>query len=119
MSIDDADRTDDRALAFAFASALIAGQFEDAHDLLDTRARAEWSVDALRARFTAMVSYFEIPPDHCEIVESLQDWPGKQGDDIAWMYVAICGASESEAVIVIVRDEDGERAIRQVEWGRP
>jgi hypothetical protein len=45
-------------------------------------------------------------------------WPGKERDDVAWVYVAISGDSFAEAVSVVAR-EDGQELIRSVEWGRP
>jgi hypothetical protein len=118
MSI-DADQAPYRTIVLAFASALVAGDFEHAYASLDAQARGEWSIHALRIRFVEMVSYFDAPPQHCEIIETLHDWPGKEIDDIAWVYVSVCSEGQSEAVAMIVCDQSGELLIREIQWGRP
>ncbi len=108
-----------RDIANAFATALIEGRFEAAYALLDFNARETWSVSALQRRYSEMVGYFEMPPHHIEVVETMTEWPDQQPEDIGWAYVAIASDRESEAVIVIVCIENGRGLIRQVEWGRP
>jgi hypothetical protein len=106
-------------VAVRFAEALVRGDFEVAFSLLDARSRSEWPAPSLREAFVAMVEYFETAADTAELIETMTDWPDKQPDDVGWAYVAINGESQSEAVTVIVCDEDGGLRIRSIEWGRP
>jgi hypothetical protein len=116
---DDTDETTFARIAVRFAEALVRGDFDTTVSLLDAGARFEWTAGSLRACFVEMVDYFEVPPDSVELIETMTDWPDKQPDDLGWAYVAINGASQSEAVTVIVRDENGTPRIRAIEWGRP
>ena len=51
-----------------------------------------------------------------QVMQTMTKWPDKQPSDIGWAYVAINGATGSEAVMVVVTKE---KKIRTVEWGRP
>lgn len=50
---------------------------------------------------------------------TLEEWPGKQPNDLAVAYVALNGENFSEAVILTLAEHDQEIMIRHVEWGRP
>ena len=115
----DPQSTPHGKVAAEFASALMASQFEKAHQLLATSARADWPPSSLQEAYTEMVEYFETPPNLVEVMEVMTDWPDKQPKDVGWAYAAIAGDSESEAVTVIVCDENGKHLIRNIEWGRP
>ena len=47
------------------------------------------------------------------------DWPDRRPDEVAWVYVALEGASFCEAVTVVVVREDRQLLLRIVDWGRP
>jgi hypothetical protein len=50
---------------------------------------------------------------------TLEDWPGKQTDDLAVVYVALNGESFSEAVTLTLAEYGQEILIRHLVWGRP
>lgn len=102
-----------------FARALVAGEFEVAHRMLEPTLAATYSPEKLGATFREMVSYGGEPPTDVRVVTVLDYWPAKQPGDVGWAYVAISGNTFSEAVTVTVTRQ-GERAlIREIEWGRP
>ena len=53
------------------------------------------------------------------VTHSMSDWPAKKERDRAWVYVSLSGDGFGEAVTVIVAEENGQKVIREVEWGRP
>jgi hypothetical protein len=70
-----------------------------------------------------MVQYFGGPAHNVEVIETMEEWPQKIQGDLGWAYVAISATisdrSFSEAVTVVVSDENDCQVIRSVEWGRP
>jgi len=50
---------------------------------------------------------------------TLEDWPGKQADDLAVVYVALNGDSVSEAATLTLAQRGEEALVRHIEWGRP
>ena len=106
-------------IAFEFAKALIAGDFDRAHGMLSSAAKAEWDVATLRTRYLEMIEYLESPPNLVQVMETMTEWPAKQPDDVGWAYAAIAAEDGSEAVTVVVTSEGGKDLIRSIEWGRP
>jgi hypothetical protein len=108
-------------LAVRFANALVDGDFPLAHAMLSAELRAELPLDRLREAYDAMIEYGDGPPTDVELIVTMTQWqwPEQQPTDLGWAYVAIAGNGYSEAVTVIVKVEDGEPAIRYLEWGRP
>ena len=111
--------TPHREVAFAFANALVAGDFAQAHDMLAAPLGQAMSRDQLQERYEEMITYGEGPADYVEVMTDMLDWPAKIETDIGWAYVAICGAEFSEAVAVVVTKENDTLKIREIEWGRP
>ena len=105
--------------AVQFADALTQGDFDGAHRMLATDLRQELTADSLRAEFDSMTGYFDSAAQVDGHTETMRDWPGKGADDLGWVYVSISGAPCSEAVTVIVSDEDDGLVISNIEWGRP
>jgi hypothetical protein len=109
-------------LAVSFAEALVAGEFQHAHGLLDATLQATSSPDVLRQKFEQMIAYADAPATSVELVVTMEDWPLRQPSDVGWAYVAIEGSGFSEAVTLIVTESSsGLRIlrIREIEWGRP
>jgi hypothetical protein len=106
-------------VGLAFARALAARQFEQAHQLLSTSLASRYSVEKLRSEYEGMVSYGNGPATVVEVVTVMDDWPARQAGDVGWAYVAIVGDDFSEAVTVTVAEESGKLVIRDVQWGRP
>jgi hypothetical protein len=115
----DAAHTPHGKVAAAFAAALVAGDFAGAHQMLSAGARAEWPPAALQSAYTSMIEHFEGPAGFVQVAEVMSEWPGKIPGDVGWAYVAIAGDIASEAVTVVVHDENGRHVIRSIEWGRP
>jgi hypothetical protein len=106
-------------LALKFAQCLINAEFLEAHELLVLDLQKTISVHELKKRYEAMVAYFDDKPSAVEVIETLDDWPDKQLNDIGWAYVAISGSNCSEAVISVIMGENNHQRIRSIEWGRP
>jgi hypothetical protein len=106
-------------LAVSFADALVAGDFVKAHSMLGSALGAANHPDHLRQTFKAMIDYGDGPVTDVQLMETLEQWPSRQPQDSGWAYVAIGGDGYSEAVTVVVTQEDGTSVIRDIEWGRP
>lgn len=108
-------------LAYAFAAALVKGDYPAAHALLTPAAAAEWPPEKLQSTYEQMVSYFINPPHAAVPIGDMADWqlPARQAGDVAWVYTAIVGEGDSEAVTLIIAKEADRLAIRSIEWGRP
>jgi hypothetical protein len=109
-------------VAVTFASALVAGEFEQARSLLAPKLHATFSAKELRDRLFGMFEgYADGEPASIQFDDefSLLDWPSRQTADVGWVYVGIVGEDFVEAVSVVVSDFNGVNLIREVEWGRP
>lgn len=105
-------------VALKFSTALLNGQFEEAHALLSASIREEWTPSLLQETYEEMVEYFEIPPNELS-VDSVDTEMLSIKADSAWVYVSIIGEGNSEAVTVVVSNEDGRHLIQKLERGRP
>jgi len=105
-------------LAERFSKALTKSEFDEAHAMLTRAAKQAISASELRRRYKEMTDDGG-PVTRVEAMQDTSTWPGKERDDVAWVYVAISGNSFAEAVSVVVAREDGQELIRSVEWGRP
>ena len=115
----DPGQTPHGRVAATFALALVAGDFDQAHGMLTSTAKRRWELATLRTTFLEMVEYFETPPNHVEVMETMTEWPAREPSDVGWAYAAISSESESEAVTVVVSSEGGRHLIRSIEWYRP
>lgn len=106
-------------IANQFAEKLAKGDFDGAHALLSADAKLMFPPSDLQEQYREMTGYGSGPTAHVQVMQDLASWPGKQRDDVAWVYVAISGDTFSEAVSVVVSRERGQEVIRSVEWGRP
>jgi hypothetical protein len=70
---------------------------------------------------TTMTAYASGSIQEAQVMDdfTLEEWPGKQPNDLAVAYVALNGENFSEAVILTLAEHDQEIMIRHVEWGRP
>lgn len=68
-----------------------------------------------------MISTGDGPITSVELVTEciLEDWPGKQKDAVARVYVGLSGDGFCEAVTVTLSRENSQIRIRHLEWGRP
>lgn len=105
-------------VALKFSTALLNGQFDEAHALLSASIREEWNPSVLQETYESMVEYFEMPPNEVEVQGIDTEMPYLKSDS-AWVYVSIIGEGNGEAVTVIVGNEYGRYLIQDIQWGRP
>jgi hypothetical protein len=106
-------------IALTFAKHLTAGRFYDARTMLSEHLQQQYLPSDLRREYSAMVSYGGCAPDSVELISTMDTWPTRQANDLGWAYVAISGDGFSEAVSVVVTQENDHALIRELEWGRP
>jgi len=106
-------------IAFEFASALVNGNYSTAYNLLSETQKKERSPDSLKEEYENMIEYGEGPVNHIEAMNELTEWPSKESNDVGWAYVALASDDFSEAVAVVVCNENNQLKIREIEWGRP
>ncbi len=117
----EANNTPAGKLGFAFAQAVVRGEFAAAHALLSNGLRQEMSPQDLESSYYAMIEYGGGRPNLIEVIQAdlMHGWPSRQEGDVGWAYGAICGDGYSAAVSVVVAEEAGREVIRMIEWGRP
>jgi len=108
-------------LALKFVNHLVEERFDSAAEMISVEKKVEWNQDSIKLEYLAMIEYGESKPNHIEVMvfDSMSDWPSKEGNDLGWVYVAICGEGYSEAVAVIFKNDVKGPVIRNIEWGRP
>ena len=106
-------------VAIEFANALAAKRYDHAHGMLSTSLAARLPLATLKSTYERMVDYGDGAVKDVRVIIVMDYWPDKQPGDIGWAYVAMSGANFSEAVTVVVAQENGKSVIRQIEWGRP
>ena len=72
-------------------------------------------VAKLQRDYEQMIDYGGGPVTDVRVMLVLDHWPDKQPGDIGWAYAAMSGEGFSEAVTVVVADENGKAVIRQIE----
>jgi hypothetical protein len=104
-----------------FAEALVAEKYTDAQLLLTKEAKEIYTPERLATEYKKMVSYGDGPVkvEEFDGFMDMDDWPARQPQDIGSAYIPISGSDFSEAVTVVVSDENGSPKIREIEWGRP
>lgn len=115
----DPGKTPHGAVALAFASALAAGDFTRARELLAPEQRKAITSVELRGTYEAMISYGGTPADEVEVMNVMETWPAKEPGDIGWAYVAISGDGYGEGIAVVVAAVGSDLLVRDIEWGRP
>ena len=65
----DPGQTQHGKIASQFAKALVAGNFDQAHEMLTTGAKAKLDAAALRGKYLKMVEYFPSPPNFVQVLE--------------------------------------------------
>lgn len=106
-------------LALDFARAMASGETARAHGLLSSQLQAALPPEKLAAQYQEMVAYGSGAPTTIQVMTTMDAWPDKQGADVGWVYVAIANDTYSEAVTVVVSQEQSKLVIRSIEWGRP
>ena len=104
-----------------FGHYIAAADYAAAHALLTNNAQDKYTPEGFRRSFEKMTAY-ERGPIKTVLVDpefALEDWPAKQPEDVASVYVGLLGEEYVEAVSLILAREDGDIRIREIEWGRP
>jgi hypothetical protein len=106
------------SVALAFAGALINREYMQAYGLATDEFTAQCSCEDMQQHFEAIAPIDDVV-ELIEIVLVMDNWPHKLPNDLQWIYIAISGECYSEAIAVVVADEQETLKIRSVEWGRP
>lgn len=110
------------SLALAFAGALVNREYMQAYGLTTDAFKAQYSCEDMQQHFEAIMPIDPIgggAVEPIEIVLVMDDWSHKLPNDLQWIYIAIAGECYSEAIAVVVANEQETPKIRLVEWGRP
>ena len=116
---DNLRETEEGAVAFAFASALVAGDFSRAYDMLGESVRQTTTAETLRTEYELMLSYAESQPTMMEVMAVNRDFAWMKPDDVATVYTAIYEDDFCEGVDVLLCRENSRIAIKEIIWGRP
>jgi len=111
--------TPSEVLALEFSRALACRDYRAAYNMTSGEFKSKFSCEEMQGDFELIIPADWGPADPIEIGTTMDDWPGKRANDIEWMYVGIGGDVYSEAIVVVITDEDGVLRVRDVEWGRP
>ena len=107
------------AAAADFVSKIVAGNAEDAYEILCKKMAADITASDLQARFDALSKDMGGVTGVGQPMVILEDWPEKTDDDLAIVYVPLESDVFSEAIIVTVSKEGDALRISSIEWGRP
>lgn len=104
-----------------FAGALIDTDYSQARALLAESERRKWGLAELTHAWVKMVEDTATASMMPEIiaVDSMDGWPARQPDDVAWVYVPIVSELVNEAVSGIVVSTPAGLRLRALEFGRP
>jgi hypothetical protein len=114
-------------IALAFARALVAKEYDCASAMLSSSAKSSYPPDVLQKNLEEMIQYSgdeSVWPTNVQVVtgadiSDMDKWLRKTPQDFGWAYVSVDGDGYCEAVAVMVTDDGGKLAIREIEWGRP
>ncbi len=104
-----------------FGHHIAAADYVAAHALLTKEAQQKYTPESFRRSFEEMTEYEPGPIKTIDVDPqfTLENWPAKQSEDVASVYVGLLGEEYVEAVTLTLAREDGDVRIREIEWGRP
>ena len=110
-----------RAVAQRFGDCIAIKDYDAAWALLCEELRLSFTSESIKNAVTTMTAFGTGSIQMAQVMDefTLEDWPGKQSDDLAVAYVALNGENFSEAVTLTLAEYDQEILIRHLEWGRP
>ena len=111
--------TEEVEIAARFAQSLLAGNADNAYELLSDELRAELAVVDLSSQFTSLAEEMGGVTAIGQPMVILEEWPEMSADDRAMVYVPLEGDEFSEALTVKVSATDSAMRISSIEWGRP
>jgi hypothetical protein len=103
--------------ANAFGQHLVERNFEAAHAMLSNALKASQSPAELARTVDLMLG--NQPARQAAALNTLDDWPDREKDDVLWVYVSISSDDHNEAASVVVTRETGQLVLSSIEWGRP
>lgn len=106
-------------LGLRFTKTLAARDYAAAHAMLTDACRRRIPLATMQAEYERMIPLGWGSTDPIEVVTTMGDWPSRAPGDLGWVYVSIGGDTYSEAVTLVVTDDNGTPRIRDIEWGRP
>ena len=112
---------DYRAIAQHFGDLIARQEYSAAWCLFAKEVQISITVEAINAAVATTTAYAFGPIQEAQVMKEfiVEEWPGKQPDDLAVVYVALSGESFSEAVTLTLAQDGEDTLIRHLEWGRP
>ena len=110
-----------QAVAQRFGDCIAQKDYDTAWTLLSKELQGSFTSDSIKNAVTTMTAYHTGSIKEAQVMGefTLEDWPGKQADDLAVVYVSLNGDGFSEAVTLTLAEYGHEILIRHLEWGRP
>ena len=110
-----------RAVAKRFGDCIAIQVYDAAWSLLGEELRLSFTSESIKNAVTTMTACGTGSIPIAQVMDefTLEDWPGKQANDLAVAYVALNGENFSEAVTLTLVEYGLEILIRHLEWGRP
>jgi hypothetical protein len=110
-----------RAVAQRFGDCIAIQDYDAAWSLLSEELRLSFTSESIKNAVTTMTAYGTGSIQMAQVMDefTLEDWPGKQANDLVVAYVALNGENFSEAVTLTLAEYGLEILIRHLEWGRP
>ena len=110
-----------RAVAQRFGDCIVLNDYATAWALLCEELRLSFTSESIKNTVTTLTAYGTGSIRAAQVMDefTLEDWPSKQADDLAVVYVALNGENFSEAVTLTLAKYGHEILIRHLEWGRP
>jgi hypothetical protein len=110
-----------RAVAQRFGDCLVAKDYDAACALLTQELQSSTTPEIINSAIITMTNYATGAIQAALVMDdfTLEDWPGKQPNDLAVVYVALSGDFFSEAVTLTLAQDGEEVLIRHLAWGRP
>jgi tetratricopeptide (TPR) repeat protein len=104
------------AAALGFVNLLLDKKYSAAKAMLHS-SLSDVSAQDLKRSFEELFED-QAFPESANAFDALLEWPHKQEQDLALIYVSIDGDS-SEAVTALVARENDKLTIREIDWGSP
>jgi hypothetical protein len=110
-----------RAVAQRFGDCIVTKDYDAAWALLCEELRFSFASESIKNAVTTLTAHGTGSFQMAQVMDefTLEDWPGKQANDLAVAYVALNGENFSEAVTLTLAEYGHEILIRHLEWGRP
>jgi len=110
-----------RAVAQRFGDCIAQKDYDAAWALLSGELKVSSTPESIKDAVTTMTAYASGSIQGAQVMDdfTMENWPGKQPDDLAVAYVALNGEDFSEAVTLTLTEYGQEIMIRHMEWGRP